>query len=447
MVIEPYIIGDLLEKLSTVCFAAYLLTRTKGAFNFIRNEKSWQYILIISIIFGVFYAFGYYSGTGSETSFLSIKKIGPNMAGLLAGPIGGVGAAIVGLLIQSLDDSPMIPAVIIPELFNGIVCGIIYLLNSRRLIRVWQAGILGFCLIGADTTISWLISQIDNTTLFYSPSLVIIEMGIIALSMSLFTMLIQNVTRERERNSTACCLEGQVQAAREIQQGYLPTLLTGIHGCSIAAKLIPMYEVGGDFYDFRMITPSKLYFCIGDVAGKGVSAAFVMASSLTLLRNAILYSDKPGEILSQVNRGLIMSSHDCLFVTMFVGIMDLSTGKVTCSSAGHPPPLLITHSSTRILTILPDIPAGTWDDYQYQQEEFMVLPGDQLVLYTDGVIECENEQGMFGIDPVLREFTKNPPPDPEKAVETITRMVFAYTKTGTPSDDLTLLAISRDPDR
>ena len=444
MFIEPYIIGDLLEKLSTVCFAAYLLTRTKGAFNFIKTEKSWQYIAIISIVFGLFYAFGYFSGTGSETSFLSIRKIGPNMAGLLAGPLGGIGAAIVGLLLQGLGNSPISPTVIVTELFDGTVCGIAYLLNGRRLIRVWQAGLLGFGLIGADTLIAWLFSQGNVQSFMGSPSLVLVEMGIITISMALFTLLIHNVTRERERNATASCLEGQVQAAREIQQGYLPSLLSTIPGCTIAAKLIPMHEVGGDFYDFRLISPSKLYFCIGDVAGKGVSAAFVTASTLTLLRNAVLYSDQPGEILSHVNRGLIRSSQDSLFVTLFVGILDLTTGKVTCSNAGHVPPLIINKSSTVILPIQPDIPVGTWDEYQYHQEEFTLRTGDQVVLYTDGVTECENEQGMLGIEPVIREFSLNPSPDPDATVETITRLVFNYTGTRSPGDDLTLLVIRRD---
>lgn len=444
MMIEPYVIGDLLEKLATVCFTAYLLTRTKGIFNFIKTDKTWRYIAIISMIFGLFYAFGYYSGTGSETYFLSIRKIGPNMAGLLAGPAGGVGAAIVGLILQSLGNSTISPAVIATELFDGVVCGMVYILNGRKLIKVWQAGILGLVLISIDTLIAQFFSSVGIYSVIGSSTLIIIEMGIITISMSLFTMLIHNVTHEWERNTTASRLEGLVLAAREIQQGYLPPLISGLKGYSIAARLVPMHEVGGDFYDFHLISPSKLYFCIGDVAGKGISAALVAASALTLIRNAVLYSDQPREIMSHVNRGLIRSSHDCLFVTLFVGVIDLITGRVTCSNAGHVPPLIITRSSATILSIRPDIPVGTWDDYLYQQDEFILQLGDQLMLCTDGVTECENGNGMFGIEQVIKEFTLNPPPDPNTAVESIIRLVFDYSGKNNPGDDLTLLVIRRD---
>lgn len=444
MLIESYVVGDLLEKMSTVCFVAYLLTRTKGIFNFIEKERSWKYIAVISLIFGFFYAFGYYAGIGTETYFLSIRKIGPNMAGLLAGPAGGLGAAVVGLILQGMGSAAMTPATIITELIDGTVCGMIYLLNNRRLVRVWQAGVLGLCLTGADAVIEWLLSPESRYLEIFSFTIVLIEICVIAAGMALFTLLIHNVTHERERNITASCLEGQVQAAREIQQGYLPVQLNSVKGVSITAQLIPMHEVGGDFYDFHQISESKLYFCIGDVAGKGVSAAFVMASTLTLLRNALIYSEQPAEILSQVNQGLVRSSHDSLFVTLFVGVLNLKDGKVSYANAGHVPPLLISGSSARIIPVNPDIPVGTWEEYQYQQEEFDLKPGNQLVLYTDGVTECENQDGMLGIDPVLRVLSQNQLPDTDSIVESITRLVFAYAGTGIPTDDVTVLAIGLD---
>ncbi len=449
MFIEPLVIGDLLEKMATVCFAAYLLTRIKGVDFLMGRERSWRYIAIISFIFGCFYAFGYYAGSGTPTDFLSIRKIGPNMAGLIAGPFAGVGAALFGFLLQALGTGAIRSDILNTELLDGLVCGIVFLLNGRKLINVWQAALLGAVLTTADSIITLYFYQGVDISRLLLVNIASIEILVIATGMGLFTMLMHNVAREKERSWTASRLEGQVLAAREIQLGYLPEKIPEMNGIRVAASLIPMHEVGGDFYDFQQITPTRCFFCIGDVAGKGVSAAFVMASTLTLLRNALIYSDQPAEILSQVNQGLIRSSNDSLFVTLLAGVMDLETGVVTYANAGHNPPFIISESNASLIQMDPDIPVGTWDDYQYKQEEFRLNTGEQLVLYTDGVTECENTEGMLGVEPVLQAFSvsdrpDDDPEDPEATVKTITDLVFTHAGTGVPGDDVTVLVIGRE---
>ncbi|HWQ63052.1 MAG TPA: SpoIIE family protein phosphatase [Methanospirillum sp.] len=446
MFIEPMVIGDLLEKLSTVCFAAYLLTSLKGVDKYTGREQSWRYIAIISVIFGILYAFGYYAGSGTVTDFLSIKKIGPNMAGLIAGPFAGVGAAAFGLLLQGTGTGGIPIDTLLTELMNGFVCGIVFLLNGRRLIKVWYAVLLGAVLTTADSIITLFFYQGIDLSRLLLFNIASIEILVIATGMGLFTLLMHNVAREREISGTASRLEGQVLAAREIQKGYLPSSIPAMKGIRVAAKLIPMHEVGGDFYDFQQITPTRCFFCIGDVAGKGVSAAFVMASSLTLLRNALIYSHRPAEILSQVNQGLIRSSNDSLFVTLLVGIMDIETGLITYANAGHNPPFLISENTTALIPMEPDIPVGTFDDYQYQQKEFTLKSGEQLVLYTDGVTECENKTGMLGVEPVIRALTGLRASDPDTTAQTITELVFTYAGSGIPGDDVTVLVIGRDQD-
>ncbi|WP_319578985.1 SpoIIE family protein phosphatase [uncultured Methanospirillum sp.] len=449
MFIESLVVGDLLEKMATVCFAAYLLTRVKGVDFLVGRERSWRYIAIISFIFGIFYAFGYYAGSGTATDFLSTSKIGPNMAGLIAGPFGGVGAALFGLLLQAAGTGAIRPDVLITEVLNGLVCGIVFLLNGRRLIHVWQAALLGAALTTADSIITLFLYQGIDISRLLLVNIASIEILVIATGMGLFTMLMHNVAREKERSWTASRLEGQVLAAREIQLGYLPAKIPEMSGIRVAARLIPMHEVGGDFYDFQQITPTRCFFCIGDVAGKGVSAAFVMASTLTLLRNALIYSDQPAEILSQVNQGLIRSSNDSLFVTLLAGVMDLETGVIIYANAGHNPPFIINDTNASLIPMDPDIPVGTWEDYQYKQEEFRLNTGEHLVLYTDGVTECENAEGMLGIEPVLQAFSgsglpDSDPTDPETIVKTITDLVFRHAGTGVPGDDVTVLVIGRD---
>lgn len=449
MFIEPLVIGDLLEKMATVCFAAYLLTRMKRVGSLLGREQSWRFIAIISIIFGLFYAFGYFAGSGTTTDFLSIRKIGPNMAGLIAGPAGGVGAALFGLLLQAAGNGAIQPSTMFIELVDGLVCGIVCLLNGRRLINVWQAVLLGAVLTTADSIITLFFNQGIDISRLLLVNIASIEIVVIATGMGLFTLLMHNVAREKERNDTASRLEGQVLAAREIQMGYLPARIPEMKGIRVAAKLIPMHEVGGDFYDFKQITPTRCFFCIGDVAGKGVSAAFVMASTLTLLRNALIYSDKPAEILSQVNQGLIRSSNDSLFVTLFAGFLDLESGVVTYANAGHNTPFTISGSAVSLIPMEPDIPVGTFEDYQYEQNEFSLRRGEQLILYTDGVTECENETGMLGIEPVLQALSgpgvlSSEQSDPDTTVKTVMELVFTYAKPSVPGDDVTVFAIGRD---
>ncbi len=449
MLIEPLVVGDLLEKMATVCFAAYLLTRIKGVDFLMGRERSWRYIATISFIFGTFYAFGFYAGSGTSTDFLSIRKIGPNMAGLIAGPFAGVGAALFGFLLQVLGTGAIHSDILNTELLDGLVCGIVFLLNGRRLIKVWQAVLLGAVLTTADSVITLYFYQGVDISRLLIVNIASIEILVIATGMGLFTMLMHNVAREKERNWTASRLEGQVLAAREIQQGYLPAAIPKMDGIRVAARLIPMHEVGGDFYDFQQITTTRCFFCIGDVAGKGVSAAFVMASTLTLLRNALMYSDQPADILSHVNQGLIRSSNDSLFVTLLAGFMDLRTGVITYANAGHNPPLVVSGTTAAVIPMDPDIPVGTWEDYQYKQEEFRLNSGEQIVLYTDGVTECENSEGMLGMEPVLQalsgaDLQTSDPSDPETTVKTITDLVFTHAGSGVPGDDVTVLVIGRE---
>ncbi len=429
--------------MATVCLVAYLLTRTKQYRLFTGTTGTSRYILFIAVLFGILYFFGFVSGVETDEMFISIRKIGPIMAGLLAGPLAGAGAAVVGMGLQTLSGQGPAPVVILTELLDGFICGLVFLLNGKRLIRVIPALVLGVLLVGMDELLEILFYPEAISRILPAIDLAFLEVFVIAVGMALFTFIFQNVLSDKEQQTRAARLEGQIQAAREIQEQYLPEAPLDPGQARVAATLIPMIEVGGDFYDYGRVSESSFYFCIGDVAGKGVSAAFVMASAVTLIRNALEYSSSPSEVLGFVNQGLIRSMREVQFVTIFFGVVNTGTWEVRYANAGHLPPVIRSRQGAVLVPVFADIPAGTFEENTYREDTFTLADGEELILITDGVTECGEEGEMLGLDGLVSGLAAMDPPDPAETVREVTGIATAYGGSGAVSDDLTVLAISR----
>ncbi len=203
-------------------------------------------------------------------------------------------------------------------------------------------------------------------------------------------------------------------------------------------------EVGGDLYDFFLIEKTKFCFAIGDVSGKGVPASLFMAVTRTLLRTIADKVDSPGEIVNILNKSLTANKTNNMFVTFFLGIIDLETGKLDYCNAGHNQPFLVKKNGEVIkFNIADGIPLGFFSSYEYPESTMMLDAGDKIVAYTDGVSEAEkSEEEMYSEDDIETILRAHADKNPREIVNLMLAEIEQYVGDYPQSDDITMMAVS-----
>lgn len=240
-------------------------------------------------------------------------------------------------------------------------------------------------------------------------------------------------------------LNQELETARAIQKSFLPQTMPQIEGWDISAFWYPMYEVGGDFYDFFNLPDGRMAVIIGDVSGKSVPAALVMAYSVTLLRFAMRLNLSPAELLNHVNQIITTDQKSRMFATVFVGFVDFKTGVMTFASAGHNPPLIY-RATTRRCEYLnaPGVALGVFPEATYSGDTIHIEAGDALVLYTDGITEVINEaEEEFGEERLENVLALNSTATSEEMVELILKAADTFAQKMGGFDDETLMVIKR----
>ncbi len=244
-------------------------------------------------------------------------------------------------------------------------------------------------------------------------------------------------------------IESELLLAAQIQRTMLPRIDIVKNQESpydISAILKPARIVGGDFYDFFLLGSDRLYIIIGDVADKGVPSALQMARTITLIRTLTKSESTPKEILTRVNQALCSDNEDCLFVTVFCGLLELDKGLFTYASGGHDAPILIRNSQARYLELETLPPLGLYEDSDFIQQQELLYANDLLLLYTDGITEAMNGEGrLFSDTRLLQMIAAYPPTNTTRAVRTIEHFCQQFVAGATQSDDITLLALQYLP--
>jgi len=251
--------------------------------------------------------------------------------------------------------------------------------------------------------------------------------------------LAQYVEELKATTAAKALMQSELNVARNIQMSMLPKTFPAFpdrKDLDLYATLTPAKAVGGDLYDF-FIRDEKLFFCIGDVSGKGVPASLVMAVSRTLFRNIAASTSEPHRIVEMMNVNICEGNENCMFVTLFVGVLDLKTGRILFCNAGHDAPFV---EGTQI-DCKSNLPIGVIPDLNYSDQEIGMAPGSILFLYTDGLTEAEDaNHKLFGkerVAAVVSTFDGTP----RQLIETVTDAVLQFVGETEQHDDLTLFAL------
>ncbi len=247
----------------------------------------------------------------------------------------------------------------------------------------------------------------------------------------------------KKKNREKHQMEAELNIAASIQQRILPFNPTApldirldVYGFQRPAK-----SVGGDLYDFT-VKDDILYFCIGDVSGKGVPAAMVMSEVSSLYRNIIRQPMDVQEIMTRLNRALMEHGDDSMFCTLLIGILNLETGHLEYCNAGHNPPILIRQSKANYLKVKPNIMLYAFEDYAYQKESMELESGDRLILYTDGFIESKNtKNGFFGEKATLDAVQDFGDASFAELVKGVCEHIANFAQKAEQHDDMSMLCI------
>ena len=265
-------------------------------------------------------------------------------------------------------------------------------------------------------------------------------MGLMLLGMIAFKSVkdqskLENVRSKKDK------IDNELRIARGIQMSMVPKQFPPFperKDVDLSATIVPAREVGGDLYDF-FIRNDKLFFCIGDVSGKGVPAALVMAVTRSLFRSVSVHEKSPQRIVSSMNESMAEMNDSNMFVTFFCGVLNLSSGHLHFCNAGHNAPMLLSNSVEH-LSVLPNLPLGVMPEMQYVEEDCYLPAGSSLLLYTDGITEAENtSREQFGERRTMEAL------DPSLGVkenqERLLASIDDFVGNAERSDDLTMLII------
>lgn len=241
---------------------------------------------------------------------------------------------------------------------------------------------------------------------------------------------LEETTKAKER------IESELRIAREIQKHMLPRVFPRRSDVDLYAMMTPAREVGGDLYGYALLD-DMLYFCVGDVSGKGVPAALLMAEVTRMFRTLVDGHLKPDAIATRLNHALTEDNDQGMFVTMFIGLINLKTGRMDFCNAGHNPPLL----NGEYMKMETNTAIGLWPEVKFESEEVDNMRGKTLFVYTDGINEAENiHKEQFGGER-LRALLQKDWGDARQTSETIHKAIEDFVGEAEPSDDLTKMCI------
>ena len=251
----------------------------------------------------------------------------------------------------------------------------------------------------------------------------------------------QMISEQKER------IEGELHIASQIQMAMIPKIYPPYperNDIDLYGQLTPAKEVGGDLFDFY-IRDEKLIFCIGDVSGKGVPASLYMMVTKALFRTISAHESSPDKIVANLNDVMSKENESNMFVTLFLGVLDLITGRLHYTNAGHDAPLLIGNTGAGMLPVDSNLPIGVMPKWKYSKQETILDPETCIFLYTDGLTEAENrfhEQfEMSRIKELAKKLQQEHTFTPTVILKQMTDAVTKFVDGADQSDDLTMLAI------
>ena len=272
----------------------------------------------------------------------------------------------------------------------------------------------------------------------------LVALVLLTIFFTIYTLVRRRIVKMKAEHER---LENELSIARDIQMSMVPSVFPDYQGLDMYASMTPAKEVGGDLYGYVLLG-DKLYFAVGDVSGKGVPASLFMAQATRLFRTLATQGMMPAEICTSMNAALTEDNEQGMFVTLFLGLIDLKTGHMDFCNAGHNPPIVgsgkrdMASSECHFLEMIPNAPIGLWPGLEYEGEAIENIKGCPLFIYTDGLNEAENmTQEQFGDDHLPDILQHTDFESAHQVIDMLAAEVEKHRAGAEPNDDLTMMCI------
>lgn len=438
---------NLIKDVSVIMVLAYVLSRTQLFSAILNRNLDPGQKFAITLVFGLFAIFGTLGGVQLPGGIANVRDLGPAIAGFLAGPIVGLGAGLIGAIHRFSMGGPTAIGCSLSTIVAGLAAGMVWIYRRGNFPGVILAAIYMVLLelfhIGLNLLLGWSNPVVVQLLREVSLPMIVVN----GVGMAIFAVILNNLIQERKTAAQKELIEGELKVARTIQMSLIPKTFPAFperEEFDLFALLEPAREVGGDLYDFFLTLDDRLYFTVGDVSGKGVPASLFMAVTRTLLRARSMEYLHPDEILKSVNIELCRDNDSGMFVTQFLGVMNLNTGEIFYSNAGHNLPFIIRSSGqVEVLPRLPGMGMGVIEEADYQRGSCFLDYGDCLLVYTDGVTEAVNPNfELFGEARLFEVLNDNVGQNPRVICQQILKAVNEYAAGAEQADDITILGLT-----
>jgi sigma-B regulation protein RsbU (phosphoserine phosphatase) len=446
----------LLQLMCVIVVVTYLLTRSRFFLTVLEGHPKVRIQVLLVLIFGALSIYGSIGRVEVLDAITNVRDLGPMVAGLLGGPLVGLGAGLIGAAYRgTLGDFTIIPSML-ATILAGFFGGLIWFANGRRFVGITIAVVFAIMMEGLHMLLLLAISHPFAAAVEVVAQVALPIILANAAGVFIFAFIITNreseyhlqrerdaLLREKERRDTRLAI------AAEIQRSFLPDFIPQVEGFEIAARSVLAKEAGGDFFDvipFTAVPPDteRTGILIADVSGKGIPAALFMALSRIVIRvNATWYRDQPALAIRDANNLIATDSRAGMFVTAFYGILDKTSRSLIYVNAGHNPPIVL-RSNDGLFTELSatGIAMGVTENQEYQVGVCPLASGDIVVLYTDGVTQTTNSgEQMFGKGRLQDIISEARGASAEEILTRILDAVRLFTGNYPQSDDITLIVI------
>lgn len=443
---EMQLVVTLINSMAVISVIAYILSRSRFYDDLLQKKVTWKSRLLIILVFGLLSIYGTLSGFKFMGALANTRDLGPALAGLFAGPIAGVGAGLIGAIHRYSMGGFTDVSCSLATIVAGLVGGLVFKWKKGEFIGVTGAVVVAAVNQILHSGLSLLIARPFEQSLGIVKTFTLPMIVANAIGMAIYTSIVVNLVKQRSWEHEKHTIEGELNAAREIQMSMVPKMFPPFPDrpeFELSAVIEPAKEVGGDFYDFFFVDRYHLVFLLGDVSGKGIPASLFMAVTKTLLK--AVADEKTGidQVLFRVNNELCEGNDMSMFATVFCCIIDTRTGKVEYSNAGHNPPVLCRKAENpEYLKTQGSLAVGSFEDSPYVRETLTLGVGDTIILYSDGVTEAMNkDEALFSEEKLLQSLREVNGRHPDELLKKILADVHGFAAGAPQSDDITILAL------
>lgn len=432
----------LVSSLSVFIVIAGLIGGSDIVSSIVTSKSKRLHAFLIGVAGGAFGVYGNLSGIDVNGAIVTIRDIGPMLAGFLAGPLAGIVAGLVAGIHRYTMGGITAEACVVATGLIGILCGWLSRdLQGRIFTPIW-AFTVGVLMEGMHLIIVMLMVKPQETAEEICRQIALPFIFINATGFMMLIFLIKYIWNQKNLAEERSRLRSELQAATVIQHSLLPTVTDRNPGCEeldLRASMKAAKEVGGDFYDFFFTDDTHLALVIADVSGKGIPAALFMANAKQTIQSCVRDYHDLSKAVFAANNSLCQNNEAEMFVTAWIGIINLESGRLRYVNAGHNHPVLITDKPS-FISERSGVVLAAMEDMPYKENVLEMNKGDKILLYTDGITEAENSSHeLFGDDRLLECLMQSYCDSVEETMKKVDQSVAGFVQEHDQFDDMTMM--------